>query len=97
MIRRDFLRRLTATAVGLLVADDALELLLEPRRKLWAGADLGSTLSHTFESPLPVGDLVGGSAFSDHTEATMRRLWRAYAKEVGRQFDQPSPLGQLFS
>ena len=39
MIRRDFLRRLTATAAGLLVADDALEMLLEPRRKLWPGAD----------------------------------------------------------
>lgn len=41
MIRRDFMRRLTATAAGLLVADDALELLLEPRRKLWPGADFG--------------------------------------------------------
>lgn len=38
MIRRDFLRRLGLTAAGLLVADDALELLAEPRR-FWPGAD----------------------------------------------------------
>lgn len=37
MIRRDFLRRLTVTAAGLLVADDALELLLDPPRKVWPG------------------------------------------------------------
>jgi len=37
MIRRDFLRSLVTTAAGLLIAEDALELLLEPRRKLWAG------------------------------------------------------------
>lgn len=40
MLRRDFLKRLTATAAGLLVADDVLELLLEPRR-LYPGADFG--------------------------------------------------------
>jgi hypothetical protein len=39
VIRRSFLRQLVATAAGLLVADDALELLTEPRRRLWPGAD----------------------------------------------------------
>lgn len=39
MLRRDFLRRLTTTAAGLLVADDALELL--SHRKVWAGHDFG--------------------------------------------------------
>lgn len=41
MIRRDFLKRLTMTAAGVLVANDALALLTEPRRKYWAGADFG--------------------------------------------------------
>lgn len=35
MQRRDFLKRLTMTTAGLLVADDALALLVEPRRKIW--------------------------------------------------------------
>jgi hypothetical protein len=39
MLRRDFLRRLTATAAGLLVADDAMELLAH--RKVWAGHSFG--------------------------------------------------------
>jgi hypothetical protein len=43
MIRRHFLRHLTATAAGLLVADDALELLTEPRRRYWPGADFGAS------------------------------------------------------
>ena len=47
--RRDFLRRLTLTAAGLLVAEDALELLAEPRR-YWPGATFaqgpGSVLVH---------------------------------------------------
>ena len=38
MNRAAFLRRLVATSAGLLIAPDALELLVEPRRKLWAGA-----------------------------------------------------------
>lgn len=37
MNRADFLRRLTTTAAGLLIAPDALELLAEPRRKVWPG------------------------------------------------------------
>lgn len=37
--RRDFLKRLTLTAAGLLVADDVLAMLVEPPRKLWPGAD----------------------------------------------------------
>lgn len=37
MIRRAFLSSLVRGAAGLLVADDALELLTEPRRKLWPG------------------------------------------------------------
>ncbi len=40
MIRRDFLKRLTMTAAGLLVADDALAMIAEPRR-FWPGADFG--------------------------------------------------------
>jgi len=35
--RRDFLARLVRSAAGLYVADDALEVLLEQRRKLWPG------------------------------------------------------------
>ena len=37
MIRRNFFRHLTATAAGLLIADDALAMLVEPRRKVWPG------------------------------------------------------------
>ena len=39
--RRDFLKRLTLTAAGLYVADDAISLLTEPRRKYWSGHDFG--------------------------------------------------------
>lgn len=35
MLRRDFLKRLTVTAAGLLVADDVLAMIAEPRRKVW--------------------------------------------------------------
>ena len=43
MLRRDFLKRLALTTGGLLVADDVLELLVEPRRKIWpVGVDLRS-------------------------------------------------------
>lgn len=35
--RRSFLHHATRTAAGLFVADDALELLIEPSRKLWPG------------------------------------------------------------
>ena len=44
MLRRDFLRRLAMTAAGLLVADDALELLTEPRR-FWPGAELRGSVN----------------------------------------------------
>ena len=40
MIRRDFLRRLAVGATGLLIADDVLELLVEPERRFWPGAEL---------------------------------------------------------
>lgn len=43
--RRSFLRSLTTTAAGLLVAEDALALLVEPRRKLWAGHTFGPVLA----------------------------------------------------
>lgn len=36
-LRRDFLKRLAIGVGGLLVADDALELITEPRRKIWPG------------------------------------------------------------
>jgi hypothetical protein len=39
--RRRFLTQLARTAAGLLLAPDALELILEPRRRLWPGADFG--------------------------------------------------------
>jgi hypothetical protein len=41
MIRRNFLRTLARNAAGLYLAPDALELLAEPRRKYWPGADFG--------------------------------------------------------
>lgn len=45
MIRRNFLRSLVRNAAGLYLAPDALEMLLEPRRKLWPGASFGPTNS----------------------------------------------------
>ena len=42
--RRRFLGTLVRSAAGLLVADDALELLVEPRR-FWPGADFSSPLT----------------------------------------------------
>lgn len=39
MKRRDFLNYAVRSAAGLYLADDALELLLEPRRQLWPGAE----------------------------------------------------------
>ena len=37
MNRSDVLRALTLSAAGLFIAPDALESLVEPRRKLWPG------------------------------------------------------------
>lgn len=37
MLRRSFLSSLAKSVAGLYLAPDALELLLEPRRKLWPG------------------------------------------------------------
>jgi hypothetical protein len=57
MLRRDFLSRLARTAAGLLVAEDAAELLLEPSRKLWPG--------HSFDDGLwQTGHRVGKSSCS---------------------------------
>lgn len=41
MRRSDFLRSLTLSAAGLLIAPDALELIVGPRRRYWPGADFG--------------------------------------------------------
>lgn len=38
MKRLDFLKHAIRTAAGLYIAPDALEAILEPRRKLWPGA-----------------------------------------------------------
>ena len=43
--RRRFLGTLVRSAAGLLVADDALELLVEPRR-FWPGADFAPLSEH---------------------------------------------------
>lgn len=49
--RRAFLRRFVTTSAGLLVAPDALELLVEPSRRFWPGADFGGGLFQLDEMP----------------------------------------------
>lgn len=41
--RRSFLSSLVKNAAGLYLAPDALEMLAEPRRKLWRGASFDSS------------------------------------------------------
>jgi hypothetical protein len=60
MIRRDFLKHLTMTAAGLLVAEDVLEELAEPRRKIWP---VGVDLSEISEEEIDFHFKVGGSHF----------------------------------
>lgn len=53
--RRGFLRRMVQVGGGLLVADDAEELLVEISRKLWPGASFDTTKSEFVWQPLPPG------------------------------------------
>lgn len=50
MYRRDFVRNLAASAAGILVLPDALELLVEPRRKLWPGHNFATTATQQVEA-----------------------------------------------
>lgn len=88
MLRRDFLKRLTATAAGLLVADDVLELIAEPRR-LWPGADFGNPRLKLVKE---IGDL------EIHvTDAQLHALMRKiYADFRPQTFPTVTPLLGMF-
>jgi hypothetical protein len=89
VIRRSFLRQLVATAAGLLVADDALELLTEPRRRLWPGADFAPA-----PAPLTVLDM----------DAELRRIFAEYLvhktdadmRLLAGLASEPHPIGRRY-
>lgn len=82
--RRDFLKHLVVGAAGLLVADDVLEALVEPRRKYWVVGDISES---TYPRWKP--HRVASSTF-DH------RSVERWLRQVGRNA-KPEPLKLVVS